>query len=62
MFMHNFCPCYIKATDLTLYTVKPPKRDRIGDAMFGPCREVGPISEVFFIVYHHCIPPHNDRA
>ena len=26
--------------------MKPPKRDCIGDWMFGPCREVGPISSV----------------
>ena len=32
-----------------IYTVKPPRRDRIGDGMFGPCREVGPISEVLFV-------------
>ena len=31
-------------------TVKPPRRDRIGDGMFGPCREVGPISEVLFVM------------
>ena len=33
-----------------VYTVKPPRRDRIGDGMFGPCREVGPISEVLFVM------------
>ena len=32
------------------FTVKPPRRDRIGDGMFGPCREVGPISEVLFVM------------
>ena len=42
------------------YTVKPPKRDCTGDKMFGPCREVGSISEVFLQI--HCNPPHNDRA
>ena len=30
--------------------MKPPRRDRIGDGMFGPCREVGPISEVLFVM------------
>ena len=33
-----------------IYTVKPPRRDRIGDGMFVPCREVGPISEVLFVM------------
>ena len=32
-------------------TVKAPKRDHIGGQMFGPCREVGPISEVFLQIY-----------
>ena len=32
-------------------TVKPPKRDCIGDRMFGPCREVGSISEVSLQIY-----------
>ena len=40
--------------------LKPPKRDRIGDWMFGPCREVGVISEVFIVCHYN--PPHNDRA
>ena len=31
-------------------TVKSPRRDRIGDGMFGPCTEVGPILEVLFIM------------
>ena len=31
-------------------TVKPPRRDHIGDGMFGHCREVGPISEVLFVM------------
>ena len=34
-------------------TVKPPRRDHIGDGMLGPCREVGPISEVFLQI--HCM-------
>ena len=46
----------IKSTRLDAFfftlgiTVKPPRRDRIGDGMFGPCREVGPISEVLFVM------------
>ena len=35
---------------IVVYTVKPPRRDRIGDGMFGPCREVGPILEVLFVI------------
>ena len=35
------------------YTVKPQKRDHTGDQMFGPCREAGPISEVFLQI--HCM-------
>ena len=30
--------------------MKPPRRDRIGEGMFGPCGEVGPISEVLFVM------------
>ena len=30
--------------------MKPPRRDRIRDGIFGPCREVGPISEVLFVM------------
>ena len=30
--------------------MKPPRRDRNGDGMFGPCRQVGPISEVLFVM------------
>ena len=30
--------------------MKPPRRDRFGDGMFGPCGEVGPISEVPFVM------------
>ena len=33
--------------------VKYPKRDCIWDRMFGPCREVGPILEVFTQI--HCM-------
>ena len=32
--------------------MKPPKRDQIGDRLFGPSREVSPISEVFLQI--HC--------
>ena len=34
-------------------TVKPPRRHHIGDWMFGPCKVVGPISEVFLQI--HCM-------
>ena len=48
---------------MRLNTVKPLRRDRIGDGMFGPCREIGPISEVSFkFIVCHYNPPHNDRA
>ena len=30
--------------------MKPPRRDRIGDRMFGPCGEVSPISEGLFVM------------
>ena len=40
-------------------TVEPPKRDRIGDWMFGPFREVGPISEVFLVCRYN--PPHTEH-
>ena len=49
-------------------TAKPPKRDRIGDRMFGLCREVGPISEVFLQIYcmsltiiHHTMTEHKNN-
>ena len=32
-------------------TVKPLRRHHIGDWMFGPCKDVGPISEVFLQIY-----------
>ena len=46
---------------LNRYTVKPPKSDRIGDWKFGPCREAGPISEVYLQIYCMSLnnPPHN---
>ena len=51
-----------KGKPILVITVKPPRRDRIGDGMFGPCREVGPISEVSFkFIVCHRNPLHNDR-
>ena len=47
---HTFQPMKSIRGDMVWYTVKPPRRDRIGDGMFGPCREVGPISEVLFVM------------
>ena len=34
-------------------TAKPPRRDHIGDGMFGPCREVGSHLRVFLQI--HCM-------
>ena len=42
---------YVFFASLKANTVKPPKRDHIGDQTFGPCGEVGPISEVFLQIY-----------
>ena len=36
-------------------TVKPPKRDHIGDRLVYPCGEVGPISEVFLQIRYNII-------
>ena len=36
-------------------TVKPTKRDHIGDRLVYPCGEVGPISEVFLQIRYNII-------